>query len=188
MAIPVLSFITVSNNSSTVPSTCRFQNSLYSALRKNEPCFCSWRRGEGEDIGRKYLWRYLTVFFLIIWESNISNLTEFVIAALGAILLAKLLRSQPSGCSWGNRHWLPWERGCVAVPGQHQQDQCETNVHSTNLLHTFPNLTSLQSLSLLPTLLLPRAYSCFLGNHRIKMGSGIKGEKFPISLGWESMF
>lgn len=156
MAIPMLSFVTVSNNNSTMPSTCRFQPSLYNALRKNEPCFSVWRRGEGEFVGKKYLWRSLTIFFLIIWESNICNLAEFIIPALSAILLTKLLGSQPSGCSYGNLHWLPWERSSVAVPVQHQQEWSETNIHSTNLLRVFPNLTGFQSLSLLPILLLPR--------------------------------
>lgn len=155
MAIPMSSFIRVSTNS-TMPSTCGFQAALYNALRKNEPCFSVWRRRQGEFVGKKYLWRSLVIFFLIICKCSICNLAEFVTPALGAILLRKLLGSQPAGCSYRNMHWLPCESSSVAVPHQHQQDWSETNIHSTNLLHIFPNLTSFQSLSLLPILILPR--------------------------------
>lgn len=32
---------------------------------------------EGEDIGKKYLWKSLPCFFFLdIWESNIDKLTE----------------------------------------------------------------------------------------------------------------
>lgn len=176
MAIPVLSFVRVSNNNSTVPSTCRFQPPLYNALRKNEPCFSVWRRGEDEFMDKKYLWRSLTIFFLIIWESSICNLAEFVIPALG---ITKLLGSQTSGCSY---------RTCTDCPGREAVWLFPTNISKTGVKQILtqqtcstryliwpvfsPSLCSLSSFC-------PGSNHGFLGNHKIKMDSDIEGMKFP---------
>lgn len=184
MAIPALCFIRVSNNNSIMPSTYRFQPPLYNALRKNEPCFSVWRRGEGEFMGKKYLWRSLTIFFLIIWESSICNLAEFVISALG---ITKLLGSQTSGCSY---------RTCTDCLGREAVLLVPTNISRTGVKQIFTQRTCSTCYLIWPVFS-PSLCSLsfclgsnhgFLGNHEIKMDSDIKGMKSPRSSVWENMF
>lgn len=175
MEIPVLSFIQVSNNNSAIPSTCKFQLPLYNTLRKNEPCFSVWRRGEGQFVGKRYLWKSLTISFLIIWESSICNPTELSIPALGAILAPW----EPT--CWlqlRNIHWLPWREAVLLL---------SVNISKTGVKQIFtqqpcsicfliwpvfsPSLCSLSSFCL-------GSNHGFLGNHEIKMDSDLKGMKF----------
>lgn len=155
MAIPVLSFITVSNNNSTVPSTCRFQNLLCNALRKNGPYSCSWRGGRTWGYREEISVKIPSQCFFLLSEKAI--LINWQNTCFWCHTASKAPWKSSLCLQLGNRYQLPWERGCVAVLGQCQQDWCETNIHSTNLLHIFLNLTNLQSISLLLTLLLPRA-------------------------------
>lgn len=142
----------------------------------------------GEKVSLKYLWRSLTIFFLIIWKSSVCNLAEFVIPALGAILQTKLLESQPSGCSY---------RTCTDCPGREAVSLFPVNISKTGVKQIFTQQNASTCYLIWPVFS-PSLFSLscfclgsnhgFLGNHETKMDSDIKGMKSPESSIWENMF